>query len=62
MELRTLTMSFALLDPAWAKGKPLAWMSPDVIAKSQDILFQYGGLKQKLPIESYFTNQFVPES
>lgn len=60
--LRTLTMSFDLLDPDWAKGKPLAWMSPDVIAKSQDILLQYGGIKEKKPIESYFTNQFVPES
>lgn len=58
--LRTLTMSFNLLEPDWSKGKPLAWMSPDVIAKSQDILFQYGGIKKKLPIEDYFTNQFVP--
>jgi NitT/TauT family transport system substrate-binding protein len=60
--LRTLTMSFDLLDPVWSKGKPLAWMSPEVMAKSQDILFEYGGLKQKVPVESYFTNQFVPES
>ncbi len=60
--LRTLTMSFDLLDPAWAKGKPLVWMSPDVIAKSQDILFQYGGLKEKKPVDDYFTNEFVPAS
>lgn len=60
--LRTLTMSFDLLDPTWAKGKPLAWMSPEIIAKSQDILLQYNAIKQKMPIESYFTNQFVPES
>jgi hypothetical protein len=37
-------------------------MSPEVIAKSQDILIQYGGIKKKLPIEDYFTNQFVPET
>jgi len=60
--LRTLTMSFDLLEPAWAKGKPLAWMSPDIIAKSQDILLKYADLKQKLPVEDYFTNQFVPGS
>lgn len=60
--LRTLTMSFDLLDPAWSKGKPLAWMSPEVMAKSQDILFQYGGIKKKLPVEDYFTNQFLPAS
>jgi NitT/TauT family transport system substrate-binding protein len=60
--LRTLKLSFNLLDPDWAKGKPLAWMSPEVIAKSQDILIEYGGIKKKLPIEDYFTNQFVPAS
>ena len=58
--LRTLKMSFDLLEPDWAKGKSLPWMSPEVIAKSQDILIQYGGIKKKLPIEDYFTNQFVP--
>jgi NitT/TauT family transport system substrate-binding protein len=60
--LRTLKMSFNLLEPEWAKGKSLAWMSPEVIAKSQDILIQYGGIKKKLPIEDFFTNQFVPET
>jgi NitT/TauT family transport system substrate-binding protein len=58
--LRTLTMSFSLLVPDWAKGKPLAWMSPEVIAKSQDLLAQYGSIKKKRPVEDYFTNQFVP--
>jgi NitT/TauT family transport system substrate-binding protein len=60
--LRTLQLSFNLVEPDWAKGKPLAWMSPDVMAKSQDVLFEYGGIKKKLPIEDYFTNQFVPAS
>jgi NitT/TauT family transport system substrate-binding protein len=58
--LRTLQLSFNLIEPEWAKGKPLAWMSPEVIARSQDVLFEYGGVKKKLPIEDYFTNQFVP--
>jgi NitT/TauT family transport system substrate-binding protein len=58
--LRTLQLSFNLIEPDWAKGKPLAWMSPDVMAKSQEILFEYGGIKKKLPTEDYFTNQFVP--
>jgi NitT/TauT family transport system substrate-binding protein len=58
--LRTLIMSFNLLEPDWANGKPLAWMSPEVIARSQDLLAQYGSIKKKLPVEDYFTNQFVP--
>jgi len=24
------------------------------------VLFEYGGIKKKLPTEDYFTNQFVP--
>jgi hypothetical protein len=35
-------------------------MSPDVMARSQDILAQYGSIKKQLPAEDYFTNQFVP--
>ncbi|MGH7087281.1 MAG: ABC transporter substrate-binding protein, partial [Stellaceae bacterium] len=37
-QLQILMGSFKLLDPSWAKGKPLAWMSPEIIAKAQDIL------------------------
>lgn len=57
--LRTLTLSFDLLDPDWGKGEPLGWMSPEVIAKSQEILMQYGGIQKKLPATDYFTNDFV---
>ena len=56
---RVLTLSFNLLEPDWAKGQPRAWMSPAVIEKSQDILAQYGGIKEKRPIDVYFTNQFL---
>jgi NitT/TauT family transport system substrate-binding protein len=58
--LRTLLLSFDLLDPDWAKGKPASWMSPEIIAKSQDILFEHGIVKQKLPIDRYFTNKYAP--
>jgi NitT/TauT family transport system substrate-binding protein len=58
--LRTLTLSFDLIDPDWGKGKPQAWMSPEVIGTSQDILFQYGAIQKKVPVESYVTNAFVP--
>jgi NitT/TauT family transport system substrate-binding protein len=58
--LRTLQLSFNLLEPDWAKGKSLAWMSPDVMAKSQDIMFEYGAIKKKISPDGYFTNQFVP--
>ena len=57
--LRTLTLSFDLIDPDWGKGKPLGWMSPEVMGKSQDILIKYGGIGKKLPVADYFTNDFV---
>jgi NitT/TauT family transport system substrate-binding protein len=60
--LRTLQLSFNLIEPDWAKGRPLAWISPEVMAKSQEVLYEHGGLKKKLPVEDYFTNQFVPPS
>jgi NitT/TauT family transport system substrate-binding protein len=59
---RILELSFNLLQPDWAAGKPLAWMSPQIIAQSQEILFKYGVIKKKLPPETYFTDAFVPKS
>ena len=59
---QVLKLSFNLLNPDWAKGRPAGWMSPAVIEKSQDILLQYEGIKEKRPIADYFTNQFVPGS
>jgi NitT/TauT family transport system substrate-binding protein len=57
--LRTLKLSFDLLDPAWAKGKPQAWMSPEIIAKAQDVLLTFNGVKKKMPVSDYLTNKFV---
>jgi NitT/TauT family transport system substrate-binding protein len=60
--LRTLVLSFDLLDPDWGKGKPQSWMSPEVIEKAQDTLLQFNGVKKKMPVDAYFTNEFVPKS
>jgi NitT/TauT family transport system substrate-binding protein len=57
---QVLVLSFNLLETEATKGKPLAWMSPEVMAKSQDILVEYGGIKTKRPMDTYFTNEFVP--
>jgi NitT/TauT family transport system substrate-binding protein len=57
--LRTLTLSFDLLDPDWGQGKPMGWMSPEVMEKSQNILLQYGGVAKKLPVADYFTDDFI---
>jgi NitT/TauT family transport system substrate-binding protein len=57
---RVLKLSFNLIDSEAAKGHPIGWMSPEIMARSQDILLQYGQIKTKQPIETYFTNAFVP--
>ena len=57
---QVLKLSFNLLENEATKGKPLGWIPPQAIASSQDILIQYGQIKTKQPIETYFTNEFVP--
>jgi NitT/TauT family transport system substrate-binding protein len=57
---QVLKLSFNLLETDATKGQPLAWQSPEVMAKSQEILAQYGQIKTKRPVDAYFTNEFVP--
>ncbi len=59
---KVLTLSFNLLDTDDTRGKPMGWMSPEVMTKAQDVLAEYGGIKKKLPVERYFTNEFIPGS
>lgn len=61
MSLEILKMSLKLVDTQESTGKPVGWLSPDAIARSQDILLQYQQIKTKRPIEYYFTNEFVSE-
>lgn len=60
MVTQVLKLSFNLIETEATKGRPIGWMSPQVMAQSQDILVQYGQIKAKQPVESYFTNEFVP--
>jgi NitT/TauT family transport system substrate-binding protein len=57
---QVLKLSFNLLETEATKGHPIGWMSPDVMARAQDVLAQYGQIRAKQPIESYFTNVFIP--
>ena len=59
---QVLKLSFNLIETDATKGRPIGWMSPEVMTQSQDILLQYGQIKAKQPVESYFTNEFVPGS
>jgi NitT/TauT family transport system substrate-binding protein len=56
---RVLTLSFDLLEPDWAKGKPFGWMSPEVIGSSQDLFLQFEQIKTKQAVSDYITNEFI---
>ena len=60
VHLRILELSFPLFASENAKGKPLAWVPPQDIEKAQEILISFGSVKNRQPIETYFTNEFVP--
>lgn len=42
------------------RGKPLGWMAKKDWEHTVDILSKFGGLKNPLPVEKYYTNEFVP--
>lgn len=56
---QVLKLSFNLLDTEATRGKPMGWLSQETMTQAQDILAQYGSIKKKVPVERYFTNQFV---
>ena len=61
MALRVLELSFRHFTSENSKGKPQAWVPPQDIEQTQEILFKFGGgVKTKRPSETYFTNEFVP--
>lgn len=60
--LTELKESFPLFHSKHTKDKPMGWMDKRDWETAQDIMFQYGELKKKLPVEQYYTNDFVPMS
>jgi NitT/TauT family transport system substrate-binding protein len=49
----------ALLRTKNTEGKPLGWQSAEDWKETIDVLEQHAGMKGRLPIEEYFTNEFV---
>jgi NitT/TauT family transport system substrate-binding protein len=51
----------ALMRTKNTEGKPLGWQSPDDWKDTLDGLERYAGMKGRLPLEEYFTNEFVEQ-
>jgi NitT/TauT family transport system substrate-binding protein len=48
-----------LLHTKNTEGKPLGWQSRDDWNETLNGLEQHGGMKGRLPVDDYFTNDFV---
>ncbi|MBI2880325.1 MAG: ABC transporter substrate-binding protein [Candidatus Tectomicrobia bacterium] len=57
--LETLQSTLALLHTERTQGKPLGWMAKEDWEDSIRLLSQYGGLKNPLPADRYYTNRFI---
>ncbi|MBI2880324.1 MAG: ABC transporter substrate-binding protein [Candidatus Tectomicrobia bacterium] len=57
--LETLKTTLGLIRTERTQGKPLGWMAKEDWEDTIRILSQYGGLKNPLPADRYYTNQFI---
>jgi NitT/TauT family transport system substrate-binding protein len=56
---KSLDAYLTLLHTKNTQGKPLGWMAKKDWQETVDILSEYGGMKNPLPAEKYYTNAFV---
>ncbi len=52
--------SFRLLHTKNTEGKPVGWQSKEDWEATQNLLVEYFGVEKRLPIETYYTNEFFP--
>lgn len=60
--MKGLQVTFDLLHVPDTSGHPLGWMSPTGWRQTIDLLHRYGNLKNVLPLSSYYTDQYIPQS
>lgn len=59
VEQRILLNSLSMLYTPNSKGLPIGGMAKKDWESTQDLLRQYGGLPKALPVEQYYTNDFL---
>lgn len=57
--LAGLTGSEDLLQTDASEGQPFGWAADEDWQQTIDLMQQYGGLEEPLPVEDYYTNEFV---
>jgi NitT/TauT family transport system substrate-binding protein len=57
---RQLELTWETLETPNTKGRPMGWMAKADWEATQEILLKYAGLKERRPVEEYFTNDYVP--
>lgn len=58
--LKQLEISLTGLETANTRGKPLGFMDSRDWSEMQDVLVQFGNLKKPSPVETIFTNDYLP--
>jgi NitT/TauT family transport system substrate-binding protein len=53
--------SITLIHTEYSKNRPRGWMAKEDWVQTQDLLSKYGGLETTMPVEQYYTNEYVPQ-
>ncbi|MBI2372260.1 MAG: ABC transporter substrate-binding protein [Deltaproteobacteria bacterium] len=61
MYLGMYRVSWAHVQTPASRGKPIGWMAKEDWTRTQDILVKTGDVKKALPVETYYTNDLVPQ-
>lgn len=59
--LAQLLNTITLLGTENTKGQPIGWMAKADWEQTQELLLKYGGLEKRMPVEQYYTNEYIPQ-
>lgn len=57
---KQLVLSLELLQTRRTEGRPWGWMAREDWEATQDLLHQYAGLERKVPVTTFYTNEYLP--
>ncbi|MBI2371763.1 MAG: ABC transporter substrate-binding protein [Deltaproteobacteria bacterium] len=58
---KQLVLSLELLQTRRTEGRPWGWMAREDWEATQDLLHQYAGLERKVPVTTFYTNEYLPQ-